>query len=50
MNCEQTLKNLPHLVQQENAETREQISNGISRRALLEHLRTCPACQMEYEA
>ena len=50
MNCEQTLKNLPHLVQQENAETREQISNGISRRALLEHLRTCPECQMEYEA
>ncbi|MDE0425471.1 MAG: hypothetical protein OXN25_11420 [Candidatus Poribacteria bacterium] len=50
MNCEQTLKNLPHLVQQENVETREQISNGISRRALLEHLRTCPECQMEYEA
>ena len=50
MNCEQTLKNLPHLVQQENVETREQTSNGISRRALLEHLRTCPECQMEYEA
>lgn len=50
MNCEQTLKHLPHLVQQENSETREQISNGISRRALLEHLRTCPECQIEYEA
>ena len=50
MNCEQTLNNLPHLVQQENAESREPTSNGISRRALLEHLRTCPECQMEYEA
>lgn len=50
MNCEQTLNNLPHLVQQENAETREQISDGISRRALLEHLRICPECQVEYEA
>ncbi len=50
MNCEQTLNNLPHLVQQENAETREQTADGISRRALLRHLRTCPECQMEYEA
>ena len=50
MNCEQTLNNLPHLVQQENAESREPTSDGISRRALLEHLRTCPECQMEYEA
>ena len=50
MNCEQTLNNLPHLVQQENAETREQPVAGISRRALLEHLRTCPECQVEYEA
>lgn len=50
MNCEQTLNNLPHLVQQENAEMREQTADGISRRALLEHLRTCPECQMEYEA
>lgn len=50
MNCEQTLNNLPHLVQQENVETREQTSDGISRRVLLEHLRTCPECQMEYEA
>ena len=50
MHCEQTLNNLPHLVQQENAETRERPSGGISRRALLEHLRTCPECQVEYEA
>ena len=50
MNCEQTLNNLPHLVQQENAEMRELTSDGISRRALLEHLRTCPECQMAYEA
>ncbi len=50
MNCEQTLSNLPHLVQQENAEMREQISDGSSRRALLEHLRTCPECQVAYEA
>lgn len=49
MNCEQAINNLPHLVQQENAESRESASNGISRRALLEHLRTCPECQMEYE-
>ena len=50
MNCEQTLNNLPHLVQQENAEMRASTSDGISRRALLEHLRICPECQMEYEA
>lgn len=50
MNCEQAINNLPHLVQQENAETREATADGISRRALLEHLRTCPDCQMEYEA
>ena len=50
MNCEQSLNNLPHLVQQENAEMRESTSDGISRRALLGHLRTCPECQIEYEA
>ena len=50
MNCEQTLNNLPHVVQKEHAETREPTSDGISRRALLEHLRTCSECQMEYEA
>lgn len=50
MNCEQTLNNLPHLVQQENAETRASTFDGISRRSLLEHLRTCSNCQTEYEA
>ena len=50
LNCEQTLNNLPHLVMQGNARTTEPISEGISRRTLLEHLRTCPECQREYEA
>ena len=49
MNCEQAINNLPHLVRQENAASRESASNGISRRTLLDHLRTCPECQMEYE-
>ncbi len=49
MNCEQTLNNLPHLVQQENAKPNKPAFDGISRRALLKHLRTCPNCQMAYE-
>ena len=50
LNCEQTLNNLPHLVVQGDARTAEPISEGISRRTLLEHLRSCPECQKEYEA
>ena len=50
LNCEQTLNNLPHLVVKGEARTTEPISEGISRRTLLEHLRTCPECQREYEA
>ena len=50
LNCEQTLNNLPHLVVKGKARTIEPISVGISRRTLLEHLRTCPECQREYEA
>ena len=50
LNCEQTLNNLPHLVVKGEARTTEPISEEISRRALLEHLRTCPECQREYEA
>ena len=50
MNCEQTLKNLPHLVVEEDAKTTDTISDGVSRRAVLAHLRSCPECQMEYEA
>ena len=50
LNCEQTLNNLPHLVMKGDARTTETSSGGISRRALLEHLRTCPECQREYEA
>ncbi len=50
LNCEQTLKNLPHLVAQGDARTTGPISGGISRRTLLEHLRACPECQKEYEA
>ena len=50
LNCEQTLNNLPHLVVKGEARTIEPISEEISRRALLEHLRTCPECQREYEA
>ena len=50
MNCEQTLNNLPHLVVTEDAKTTDAISGGVSRRAVLEHLRTCQDCQREYEA
>lgn len=50
LNCEQTLNNLPHLVAKEDARATVPISEGISRRSLLEHLRTCPECQKEYEA
>ena len=50
MNCEQTLNNLPHLVVKKDAQKADPISEEVSRRALLEHLRTCPECQMEYEA
>ncbi len=50
MNCEQTLNNLPHLVVKEDAQMAAPISEDVSRRALLEHLRTCPECQTEYEA
>ena len=50
LNCEQTLNNLPHLVAQGEARTTEPMSEGISRRTLLEHLRACPECQREYEA
>lgn len=50
LNCEQTLNNLPHLVMKGKARTAAPISEGISRRTLLEHLRTCPECQREYEA
>lgn len=50
LNCEQTLNNLPHLVVQKDARTTEPISEGISRRTLLAHLRACPECQREYEA
>ena len=50
MNCEQTLNNLPHLVVAEDAKTTDVVSDGVSRRAVLEHLRTCQECQREYEA
>ena len=50
MNCEQALNNLPHLVTEENTEATDRVSAGTSRRAVLEHLRTCPECQKEYEA
>lgn len=50
LNCKQTLNNLPHLVLKGETRTAEPISEGISRSTLLEHLRTCPACQREYEA
>ncbi len=50
MNCEQTLNNLPHLVVAEDARTTDTVSGGVSRRAVLEHLRTCEGCQREYEA
>jgi hypothetical protein len=50
MNCEQTLNNLPHFVVEENPETTDRVSAGTSQRAVLEHLRSCPECQMAYEA
>ena len=50
MNCEQTLNNLPHLVVAEDAQTTDAVSGSVSRRAILEHLRTCQECQREYEA
>ena len=50
MNCEQTLNNLPHFVVEESPETTDRVSAGTSRRAVLEHLRSCPECQMAYEA
>ena len=50
MNCEQTLNNLPHLVIKEEAKATDVVSGGVSRRAVLEHLRTCEGCQREYEA
>ncbi len=50
MNCEQTLNNLPHSVIEENTEATDRVSAETSRRAVLEHLRTCPECQREYEA
>ncbi|MCY3742960.1 MAG: zf-HC2 domain-containing protein [Candidatus Poribacteria bacterium] len=50
MNCEQTLKNLPHFVIEESPEAIDRVSTGTSRRAVLEHLRSCPECQMAYEA
>ena len=50
MNCEQTLNNLPHFVVEESPETADRVSAGTSRRAVLEHLRSCPECQMAYEA
>ncbi|MCY3722167.1 MAG: hypothetical protein OXG97_08085 [Candidatus Poribacteria bacterium] len=50
LNCKQTLNNLPHLVLNGETRTAEPTSEGISRRTLLEHLRTCPGCQREYEA
>ncbi len=50
MNCEQTLNNLPHLSVAENANVTDAVADGVSRRAILEHLRTCQDCQREYEA
>ena len=50
MNCEQALKNLPHFVVEENPEAMDRVSAGTPRRAVLEHLRSCPECQMAYEA
>ena len=49
MNCEQTLNNLPHFVVEESPETKDRVSAGTSQRAVLEHLRSCPECQMAYE-
>ena len=50
MNCEQTLNNLPHFVVEESPKTTDRVSAGTSQRAVLEHLRSCPECQMAYEA
>ena len=50
MNCEHTLNNLPHFVVEESPEPTDRVSAGTSRRAVLEHLRSCPECQMAYEA
>ena len=50
MNCEQTLKNLPHFAIEESREATDRVSAGTSRRAVLAHLRSCPDCQKEYEA
>ena len=49
MNCEQTLNNLPHFVVEESPEATDRVSAGTPRRAVLEHLRSCPECQMAYE-
>ena len=50
MNCAQTLKNLPHFVVEESSAAMDRVSGGTSQRAVLEHLRSCPECQMTYEA
>ncbi|RKU07993.1 hypothetical protein C6503_23735 [Candidatus Poribacteria bacterium] len=50
MNCEQTLKNLPHFVVAESPEAMDRVSAGTSQRVVLEHLRSCPECQKTYEA
>ena len=50
MNCEQTLNNLPHFVVEKSPETTDRVSAGTPQRAVLEHLRSCPECQMAYEA
>ena len=50
MNCEQTLNNLPHFVVEESPETTDRVSARTSQRTVLEHLRSCPECQMAYEA
>lgn len=47
--CEWTLNNLPHLLVKEDEQTTESAAAGNSRRVLLEHLRSCPTCQREYE-
>ena len=50
MNCEQTLKHLPHFVVEESPKAIDRVSVGTSHRAVLEHLRSCPECQKTYEA
>ncbi len=47
MNCEQTRRNLPHLILK--AHEQDSIAKGVSRSAFLQHLRACTACQSEYE-